>query len=50
MVDLLFTNGAVIDGTGAPGYRASVAVTGDTLQIIPGDPSAVAAGRVLEDL
>ena len=48
MVDLLFTNGTVIDGTGAPGYRASVAVTGDTLQIIPGDPSAVAAGRIID--
>ena len=48
MADLLFTNGVVIDGTGAPGYRASVAVTGDTLQIIPGDAAAVDAGRIVD--
>ena len=48
MVDLLFTNGTVIDGTGAPGYRASVAVTGDTLQIIHGDTAGIDAGRVVD--
>ena len=48
MVDLLFTNGTVIDGTGAPGYRASVAVTGDTLQIIPGDTAGIDAGRIVD--
>ena len=29
--DLLFRNGRVIDGTGAPWYRADVAVSGDTI-------------------
>ena len=48
MADLLFTNGVVIDGTGAPGYRAGVAVTGDTLQIIPGDAAGVDAGRIVD--
>ena len=40
MVDLLFTNAQLIDGTGAPGYRASGAVIGDTIEIVTGDVSA----------
>ena len=48
MVDLLFANGTVIDGAGASGYRGSVAVTGDTVQVITGDVSGVDAGRVID--
>ena len=48
MVDLLFANGTVIDGAGSAGYRASVAVTGDTIQVITGDVSAVDAGRTID--
>ena len=48
MVDLLFANASVVDGTGSPAYRGSVAVTGDTLEILSGDVSAVAAGRVID--
>ena len=48
MVDLLFANGTVIDGTGAPAYRGSVAVTGDSVQVIAGDTLSVDAGRVID--
>ena len=48
MVDLLFANGTVIDGTGAAGYHGSVAVAGDTVQVMTGDVSAVDAGRVID--
>ncbi len=48
MVDLLFTNAVVVDGSGAPGYHASVAVTGDTIQVVRGDLSAIDAGRTID--
>jgi N-acyl-D-amino-acid deacylase len=32
--DILITGGTIIDGTGAPGYRADLAVTGDRIALI----------------
>ena len=48
MVDLLFNNGTVIDGTGAPAFRAGIAITGDTIDIVAGDTSAIAASRTID--
>ena len=48
MPDLLIRNGLIIDGTGNPGYYATVAVDGDTMRILRGDTSDLEAGRVID--
>ena len=48
MVDLLIKNGMVIDGSGSPGYYASVLVEGDILRIQRGDVSQIQAHRVID--
>src|SRR5690242_15957479 len=48
MLDLLIRNGVVIDGSGNPGYSATVGVEGDTLRIIRGDTSALTAARTID--
>ena len=48
MLDLLIRNGLVIDGSGNPGYRATVGVEGDTLRILRGDTSALPAARTID--
>src|SRR2546427_20012 len=48
MLDLLIRNGLVIDGSGNPGYYASVGVEGDTLRILRGDTSALPAARTID--
>jgi hypothetical protein len=45
MLDLLIRNGLVIDGSGNPGYYATVGVEGDTIRILRGDTSALSAAR-----
>jgi N-acyl-D-amino-acid deacylase len=45
--DLLIVNATVLDGTGAPGQPASVAVTDDTIAAI-GEIPTDAAGRVID--
>ncbi len=49
-VDILIHGGAIVDGTGAPGYAAAVAITDDTVRILH-DPDAIAgirAGRTID--
>ena len=45
MLDILITNGQVVDGTGSAGYYAAVGVTGDTVSIHRGDSSQIEAAR-----
>jgi len=48
MFDLLIKNGRIVDGTGQTWFRAGVAVSGDAVQIIRGDTSAVEAAQVID--
>ena len=48
MLDLLITNGLVIDGTGSPGFYASVGVEGDTIRVLRGDVSEVQASKTID--
>ena len=34
MYDVIFRNGLIVDGTGAPGYRADLAVKGDAIAVV----------------
>src|SRR3954465_12993946 len=46
-VDMLISGGTVVDGSGAAGYAADVAVTGDTLRVVQRGQE-LAAGRVID--
>ncbi|MGH2406816.1 MAG: N-acyl-D-amino-acid deacylase family protein [Candidatus Limnocylindrales bacterium] len=47
-VDLLIEGGTVIDGSGAAGFTATVAVTGDRLRILTGETADVRAARRID--
>ena len=48
MVDTLIRGGLVVDGMGEAGFRADVAITGDTVTILRGEQPGVEAGRVID--
>ena len=48
MLDLLITNGLVIDGTASPGFYAAVGVQGDTVSIHRGDAADLEASRTID--
>jgi N-acyl-D-amino-acid deacylase len=48
MLDLLIRNGLVIDGTGNPGFYATVGVEGDEIRILCGDTASVSAARTID--
>jgi len=45
---VLIEGGTVVDGTGAPGFAASVAIQGDRLSVVLPDSERPAAGRVID--
>ena len=48
MLDLLFKNGLIVDGTGNPGVYGSVGVEGETVHVFRGDSTDIEAGRVID--
>jgi len=48
MFDFLVKNGMVVDGTGNVGFKADVAIAGDSLKILMGDTSSIEALRVVD--
>ncbi len=48
MPELLITGGTIVDGTGNPGYPATVAVEGDRVRIIRGNGDLPESGRVID--
>jgi N-acyl-D-amino-acid deacylase len=48
MLNLLITNGLIIDGSGSPGFHAAVLVEVDTVTVLRGDVSHLEAERVID--
>lgn len=46
--DLVISGGTVVDGSGAPGFAGSVAISGDRLTVLGADAEAPAAVRVID--
>ena len=48
MVDIKIVGGQVVDGTGSPGFYATVLVEGDTISIHRGDHDHIDALRTID--
>jgi N-acyl-D-aspartate/D-glutamate deacylase len=48
MLDLLIRNGLLIDGSGNPGYYATVGVEGDAVRILRGDTNGLQAAQTID--
>src|ERR671931_63666 len=48
MVDVLITGGTILDGTGNPGFRGAVAVTGERLRVLRGTAELPEAERTID--
>ena len=48
MFDLLIKNGAIIDGSGSPSFRASIIVQNETIKVYHGDPNSLEASRTID--
>jgi N-acyl-D-amino-acid deacylase len=48
MLDLLIRNGLIIDGTGNPGFYATLGVEGDEVRIFRGDTSQIETAREID--
>lgn len=48
MIDTLIKNGLVIDGSGSPGYYASVLISGEQVHLIRGAVPDIQVGRVID--
>ena len=47
MFDIVFSNGKIVDGTGAPAYQADIGIEGDRIKAI-GDLSGAEAGEQID--
>ncbi len=48
MLDLLIANGLIVDGTASPGFFGSIGVRDNTVTVLRGDVSEVAARRTID--
>jgi N-acyl-D-amino-acid deacylase len=48
MLDLLITNGLILDGTGSPGFYGAIGAERETVRVLRGDVSSVGASRIID--